>query len=276
MLVLTGILGLAIALAAMDGCDDRGRNFHALFLMQLESTRLLTGDLFNLFVYFEVMLIASYGLMVHGGGGLRLRAGIQFVVINLCGSMVFLIALGLIYGGCGALNMVEVGEKLASARSKPLLDQLRGGLADTGLRAQARWCRFTSGCPRPTPTRRRWWPLFAVATKVGIYCIIRIQSVMLAGTQPCPIDYPVAAASRLLTVVIGMVGVLASRTLGQMASYSTLASSGTIMACLSLFDAQSLSGGMYYRSIRPWRARHYSWWSRPSRYDEAPWLTGCS
>ena len=68
----------------------------------------LTGDLFNLFVFFEVLLIASYGLMVHGGGALRVKAGVQYVVANIVGAGLFLFAVGLIYGVTGTLNMADI------------------------------------------------------------------------------------------------------------------------------------------------------------------------
>src|SRR3546814_4866477 len=68
----------------------------------------LTGDVFNLFVFFEVLLIASYGLMLHGGGPARLKAGVQYVVINLAGSTLFLVAVGTLYAVTGTLNMADL------------------------------------------------------------------------------------------------------------------------------------------------------------------------
>ncbi len=78
----------------------------------------LTGDLFNLFVFFEVLLIASYGLMVHAGGAARVRAGVQYVVINLTGSTIFLFALALIYSVSGTLNLADLYDKLSEISEK--------------------------------------------------------------------------------------------------------------------------------------------------------------
>ena len=92
MLVLAGVLGLVIQLYAIgSGWDRRGRHFHSLWQFQLMGINgaFLTGDAFNLFVLFEILLIASYGLMIHAGGELRLRAGVQYVVYNLLGSSLF-------------------------------------------------------------------------------------------------------------------------------------------------------------------------------------------
>ncbi|MEL6204442.1 MAG: monovalent cation/H+ antiporter subunit D, partial [Pseudomonadota bacterium] len=96
MLVLTALLGVTVTLQAIgSGWDERGRHFHVLFQFQLMGIigAFLTGDLFNLFVFFEVLLIASYGMMIHAGGTERLRAGTQYVLFNLIGSTLFLFAL---------------------------------------------------------------------------------------------------------------------------------------------------------------------------------------
>ena len=116
MLLLTTTLALAVVLYAIgSGWDNRGRHFHALLQFQLMGIlgAFLTGDAFNLFVFFEVLLIASYGLMIHGGGTKRLQAGVQYVVYNLLGSSLFLFALGTIYSVTGTLNMADLAVRVA-------------------------------------------------------------------------------------------------------------------------------------------------------------------
>src|SRR3546814_18313062 len=101
MLLLTSLLALAVLChAVLTGLDRRGWHFHPLFQFQLLGLNgaFLTGDLFNLFVFFEVLLIASYGLILHGQGKERLKAGVQYVIINLAGSTIFLIAFGILSG----------------------------------------------------------------------------------------------------------------------------------------------------------------------------------
>ncbi len=101
MITLTAVLALPVVLYAIgSGWDARGKHFHALLQFQLMGIfgAFLTGDIFNLFVFFEILLIASYGLMIHGGGKRRLQAGVQYVVYNLLGSTLFLFALGTLYG----------------------------------------------------------------------------------------------------------------------------------------------------------------------------------
>lgn len=252
MLLLSGLLGFAISLAAIDGWDRKGRNFHSIFLMQLAgfNCAFLAGDLFNLFVAFEVMLIASYGLMVHGGGPQRLQAGIQFVVINLCGSTVFLFALGLIYSASGGLNMADVGERMPEMASGNRA-MMSAGLVmlmivfvlKAGLFPFHFWLPTAYGYAPPLVTA-----LFAVATKVGIHSMIRVHSQIIAPNQeilsPWITSWLPSAA--LITIAIGMIGALGSRRLGQMASYATMASSGTIMVAVGTFQESSFSAGMYY------------------------------
>ena len=116
MLVLTAGLGLIVQLYAIgSGWDRKGWHFHALWQFQLMGLcgAFLTGDAFNLFVFFEILLIASYGLMTHGGGEMRLRAGVQYIVYNLAGSSLFLAALGTIYAVTGTLNMADLAVRMA-------------------------------------------------------------------------------------------------------------------------------------------------------------------
>jgi multicomponent K+:H+ antiporter subunit D len=100
--------------AIATGWDARGRHFHALFQFQLMGIcgAFLTGDIFNLFVFFEVLLIASYGLMIHSGGKDRMRAGLQYVVMNLAGSTLFLFALGTLYASTGTLNIADLAARI--------------------------------------------------------------------------------------------------------------------------------------------------------------------
>lgn len=116
MVLLTAVLaGLVLLYAIGSGWDQRGNNFHPLFQFQLMGIfgAFLTGDAFNLFVFFEVLLIASYGLMIHAGGARRLKAGVQYVIYNLLGSTLFLFALGTLYAVTGTLNMADLAVRAA-------------------------------------------------------------------------------------------------------------------------------------------------------------------
>jgi multicomponent K+:H+ antiporter subunit D len=116
MLLIASIVAFAALAYAVVGWDRRGAHFHALFHFQLLGINgaFLTGDVFNLFVFFEVLLIASYGLVLHGGGAWRLKSGFQYAAINLVASTVFLFGVGLLYGVTGTLNMADLAVKVPS------------------------------------------------------------------------------------------------------------------------------------------------------------------
>lgn len=251
MLVLTSLLGLCVLLYAIGGCDNQGHHFHPLFQFQLMGLNgaFLTGDLFNLFVFFEVLLIASYGLMVHGGGGARLRAGIQYIVINLVGSGIFLVAIGLLYGVTGTLNMADFGRKLPHIAPSDMAILMTGSTLlvvvfaiKSALFPLQFWLPGTY-----TNTSGTVAALFAIMTKVGVYAIIRVQSIMYNETGRLPfgvMDWLLPAAAG--TLCIGMVGVVAARSLGQQASMMALASIGTLLIAVSASTPQSHSAALYY------------------------------
>ncbi|SEK50633.1 monovalent cation/H+ antiporter subunit D [Ectothiorhodospira marina] len=252
MLLLTSFLAVGALLFAVGGADKRGRHFHALFQLQLMGVNgaFLTGDLFNLFVFFEVLLIASYGLMVHGGGSQRLRAGVQYVVVNLVGSSLFLIAVGLIYGVTGTLNMADLAVKVATMEAGDQALLQTGGLLlllvfaiKAAMVPVQFWLPGTYALA-PAPVAA----LFAIMTKVGAYCIIRVHGLVFgegAGEAAHLIhDWLLPAA--LITLVVGMTGVLASRRLGQMTSFAVIGSMGMIMVPVALYTHEALSAALYY------------------------------
>jgi len=252
MLVLTAVLGLFVLLYSINGCDRRGEHFHPLFQFQLMGLNgaFLTGDLFNLFVFFEILLIASYGLMVHGGGGARMRAGIQYVVINLVGSSIFLLALGLIYGVTGTLNMADLAVRV------PQIPEGDEALLYTG----AVMLLVVFGLKSAIVPFQFWMPgtyantagpvaaLFAIMTKVGAYSIIRIFTLAFGesagdGAWFASVWLMPAAA---VTLVLGMIGVVAARSLGQQASFAALGSMGTLLIAVAGFTPMTEAAALYY------------------------------
>lgn len=252
MLLLAALLGLGVLLYAINGWDQRGKHFHPLYQFQLMGINgaFLTGDFFNLFVFFEILLIASYGLMVHGGGGLRVKAGVQYVVTNLVGSSVFLIAVGLIYSVTGTLNMADLAVKVPQV---PAADQ---ALLQTGavllllvfavkaaLVPLHFWLPGTyTNAPGPVAA------LFAIMTKVGAYSIIRLY-VLAFGADAGAATWlaaPWLLPAALVTLVLGMTGVLAARSLGQMASFAVIGSMGLLLATVAVFTEQATSAALYY------------------------------
>lgn len=252
MVLLVSVLGAAAWLLACRGWDAQGRHFHALFQFQVMGVNgaFLTGDLFNLFVFFEVLLIASYGLMLHGGGGRRLKAGLQYVLINLTGSSLFLIAVALIYGVTGTLNMADLNTAVAQvAPEDEALLRVGGALLLLVFAVKAAlvpvhlWLPATyAEAPAPVAA------LFAIMTKVGAYAIIRVYT-LIFGVEGGPVALlaqPWLLPAACVTMALGMVGVLAARRLGPLVGFSIVGSMGTVLIPVGLFTADAMTAAIYY------------------------------
>ena len=253
MISLTTVLALVVVLYAIgSGWDARGRHFHALLQFQLMGIlgAFLTGDAFNLFVFFEVLLIASYGLMIHGGGATRLRAGVQYVVYNLLGSSLFLLALGTLYAVTGTLNMADLAVRVAEL-SPDDTALLRVGavmlLLVFAIKAAVLPLHFwlpASYANAPLPVAA----LFAIMTKVGAYAILRMYTMVFGpdatATAGLVGDWLLPAA--LLTLAIGAIGVLGAREIGRLVAFGAIASMGTLLIAIALFTPQAAAAALYY------------------------------
>jgi len=252
MLLLTSVVAFGVVLASIREWDSRGRHFHALFQFQLLGVNgaFLTGDLFNLFVFFEVLLIASYGLMLHGGGPKRLKAGFHYVAVNLIGSTVFLFAVGTIYAVTGTLNMADLAVKVP---------QVAAG--NEALLSAGALLLFTVFAIKSAMVPLHWWlaptygstspaaaALFALMTKVGAYSIIRVYT-LIFGADAGPlanIALPWILPAAILTLVMGTLGVLASRSLLDLVCYALVASMGTLLIAVGLASTEGLAAALYY------------------------------
>lgn len=252
MLVLTSVLALVVLLFAVGGNDTQGRHFHVLYQFELMGINgaFLTGDFFNLFVFFEILLIASYGLMVHGGGAERIKAGVQYVVVNILGSTLFLIAVGMIYSVTGTLNMADLalrvpevgpGEQAllhTGALLLLLVFSIKAALVPLHF-----WLPGTyANAPAPVAA------LFAIMTKVGAYCIIRLYILAFGADAGASawLAAPWLLPAALVTLVLGISGVLAARRLRQLASFAVIGSLGTLLTAVALFTPAALSAALYY------------------------------
>ncbi|TGD43670.1 monovalent cation/H+ antiporter subunit D [Pseudotabrizicola sediminis] len=253
MVTLTAVLAVCVQLYVIGtNWDTRGRHFHALFQFQLMGIcgAFLTGDAFNLFVFFEVLLIASYGLMIHSGGRDRLRAGVQYVAFNLVGSSLFLFALAAIYSITGTLNIADLAVKAAAlpegdaalfrvaAVMLMMVFAIKGALVPLQF-----WLPGTySNAPGPVAA------LFAVMTKIGAYSVIRFGVLVLPPGHPITgtliADLMLPAA--LLTLVIGALGILGATTLSRLAAFAAVASMGTAFIAISAFTPASTAAALYY------------------------------
>lgn len=244
VLVMDQLAAVMLALTAVLFALVQVRQQHhalTLFLMMGLNGAYLTADAFNLFVFFEVLLIASYGVMVQNGA---MRAGLRLVAFNLIGSAVFLVALAVFYNVAGTLNMADLAGKLAQ-------------MPDQGLvRAAAVLLLVVFGIKGALVPFHIWLPgsysatsapaaaLFAVMTKVGAYAMIRFGTLIFA---------PVVGSlwgdllfwAALATMAVGALGVWAARDFAVMISYAVIGSMGTVFLAISGFSPATTTAALF-------------------------------
>ena len=252
MLVLSAVTGLASLLFSLARWHRAGVHFLALLQMQLMGLNgaFLTADLFNLFVFFEVLLAASYGLLLHGGGGVRVRAGLHYIAINLFASLLFLIGVALLYGVTGTLNMADLAAKLASV---PVSDRglLHAGAALLGVAFLAKAAVWPMNFWLPPAYAAASTPvaaIFAVLTKVGAYAVLRLWTLCFPSTAGDSALFGSEALiwGGLLTLAFGTVGMLASQSLARVVAFSIIASSGTVVAATGFDHPALTTGALFY------------------------------
>lgn len=248
VVTLGAVVSLATLVYSIARWDRPGQPFHSLFQLLTMGLNgaFLTGDLFNLFVFFEVSLAASYGLVLRGAGAQRVRAGLHYIAVNLAASFLFLIGVALIYGVAGTLNMADLAGRAAA---------LAGGeraLFDTGAALLGVAFLIKAGS----------WPVnfwlpgaysvatapaaaaFALMTKVGLYAVLRVGTIL--GE-----DDTLAAALfylGLATLISGTIAMLAAKHLARLVSYSLLVSMGIMLTAFGL-RIEALTGPVIFYMI---------------------------
>ncbi len=252
MLTLSACLALPSLLYAVKGDDQLGPRFHVLFQMQMLGINgaFLTGDLFNLFVFFEILLIASYALQLHGGGASRVRAALHLVVLNLIGSAIFLIGIGAVYAATGTLNLADLAAKVAASGTEKAGLLRTGGLLLLVVFA-LKAALIPVGFWLPSAYAAASAPaaaLFAIMTKVGGYAILRVHGLVFgpeAGSVASLVT-PWLLPIGLATVLLATLGVLASRELRRLLAHLVVLSAGTFILVLGLDSQAALSAALYY------------------------------
>jgi multicomponent K+:H+ antiporter subunit D len=251
MLLLVGVVSLCVALYAEAGWGRVGVYFHPLFQIQLMGLNgaFLTGDLFNLFVFFEVMLAASYGLQLHGSGSSRVKAGLHYIAVNLLASSLFLVGLALLYGLTGTLSMADIARKLPSipASDRGLLHAGTAILAVAFLIKAAIWPLNAWLVPAYSAAGAPVAALFALMTKVGIYVLVRVWTLFFSdGGESTHFGGEALLFGGLATIALGALGLMSSLRLGRIAGFSVIVSSGTLLSALSLGVPSVTSAALFY------------------------------
>ncbi|QYF87038.1 monovalent cation/H+ antiporter subunit D [Brevundimonas sp. PAMC22021] len=252
MIALAGVLGACALIFAMARWDRAGPRFHSLFLLLIMGVNgaVLTGDLFNLFVFFEIMLAASYGLVLHGSGQARIRASLAYIAVNLTASLLFLIGVSLIYGVTGTLNMADLAVRI------PTITETDRGLFHVGaavlgtafLIKCAMWPTGFWLTPTYAAASAPAAAVFAILSKVGVYVVIRLSLLLFGPAAGASAGFGQGwlLAGGLATVAFGTAGLLASRDLARAAGHAVIVSSGTVLAIVGVGGAAALSGALFY------------------------------
>lgn len=250
MLLLTAVLAIAALVFSMAKWHAVGAHFHTLFQLLLVGVNgaLLTGDLFNLFVFFEVMLAASYGLLLHGTGTLRVKSGLHYIAVNLVAALFFLIGVSLVYGTAGTLNMADLALRMPDMEPDRLI-LMEAGAAVLGVAFLIKVGMWPLCFWLPSAYSAASAPvagMFAILSKVGIYVILRLTMLLFGDGPSAGFGAEVLLLGGMATLVFGTIGVLASQALGRLAGYSVLVSSGTLLMVLGINDGVVSSGALLY------------------------------
>ncbi len=252
MLVLSAIVGLCSVLFSLARWDRAGVHFHPLLQIQLMGLNgaFLTGDLFNLFVFFEVLLAASYGLLLHGSGRARVQSGLHYIAVNLVASSLFLVGAALIYGVTGTLNMADLARKIpqVAQADRGLLHAGAAILAIAFLTKAAMWPLNFWLVPAYTAASAPVAALFAIMTKVGVYTVLRLWPLLFSAQAGASALFgaDVLIYGGLATLLFGTMGLLASQHLGRLAGFSTIVSAGTLLAAVGFGQAPLTAGALFY------------------------------
>ena len=252
MLVLTNILGLSALVFSLARWQRAGVHFQSLFQFQLMGLNgaFLTGDLFNLFVFFEIMLAASYGLALHGSGLARVRAGLHYVAINLTASLLFLIGVSVIYGVAGTLNMAELAARMATVAGEDRA-LLEAGAAVLGCAFLIKAGMWPVGFWLPntySTVGSASAAIMSILSKVGVYAVLRLWLLIFGATAGDSAGFGGSwlLAGGLLTIAFGSVAVLATQNMARLAGASVLVSSGTLLAAIGTGQVAVTSGALFY------------------------------
>lgn len=252
MLLLTSILGFAALVFSLARWHRAGSNFHPLFQFQLMGLNgaFLTGDLFNLFVFFEVMLAASYGLALHGSGALRVRAGLHYIVVNLAASLLFLIGVSVIYGVAGTLNMADLAERIPAVvvEDRALVET---GAAILGIAFLIKAAMWPLGFWLPTTYAAASAPaaaILSILSKVGVYAVLRLWLLLFGDAAGASAGFGGSwlLVGGLLTIAFGSVAIMGTQNIARLAGAAVLISSGTLLAAIGAGQVEVTRGALFY------------------------------
>lgn len=249
MVVLTGIIALAVAIFALPITPSRHERFGYYPLMHLLLAGVcgsfLTGDIFNLFVWFEVMLIASFALLTLGGERAQMEGAIKYVSLNLFSSAIFLSAVGLLYGMMGTLNMADLSVKIASMEDRSMVNVLAMlFLICFSIKAAAFPLFFWLPASYHTPLIAVSALFAGLLTKVGVYALYRVFTLLFYHDPE--FTHQILLWIAVFTMVTGVLGAAAQFEFRRILSFHIISQIGYMILGLALFTPLAIIGGVFY------------------------------
>ncbi len=249
MVVITAITGLATAVYALADIDAEKERlgYHALFQVLIAGVTgaFLTGDLFNLYVWFEVMLISSFGLLVLGGSREQIDGGVKYVALNLISTILFLSGTGLLYGMTGTLNLADLSLAVREVEDQGLLTVVAVMfMVAFGVKAAVFPLFFWLPAAYHTPAFSVSAVFAGLLTKVGVYALIRMFTLVFTGDTG--FTHTILLWVACLTMVVGVLGAAAQSDFRKILSFHIVSQIGYMVLGLALFTPLAIVGAVFY------------------------------
>jgi multicomponent Na+:H+ antiporter subunit D len=243
------LVGLVCAFYSLRDIDTLGRRygFYPFLMLMMAGVggAFLTGDVFNLYVWFEVFVISSFGLLVVGSDERRIDGAVKYAILNLVATTLFLIATGYLYGVFGTLNMADLHRKVANAgAAAPVMTLATLYLVAFGMKAAAFPVNFWLPASYHTPKIVTSALFGGLLTKIGIYGLLRVL-VMIMPAERMVLSGLIGWVA-ILTMLVGVVCALAQADIRRMLGFALISGIGVMLAGLALGDAAGLSGAILY------------------------------
>ncbi len=250
MVAAAALIGLTTSIYSLGSIDHERERFFFHPLMQLMLVGIngafLTGDLFNLYVWFEVMLISSFVLLALGGTPRQLEGSVKYVTINLFSSAIFLSAVGILYGVAGTLNMADLSARLPAIEQRNLLSVVAVLLLVTfGVKAAIFPLFFWLPASYHTPPVAVSAIFAGLLTKVGVYAIMRVFTTVFTGAESEAI-FRILLWVAPLTMIVGVLGAAAQYDLRKLLSFHIVSQIGYMLFAIAIQSPLAIAGGLFY------------------------------
>ncbi len=250
MVLITAIIGFATAIYSLGSMDEKREKFFYYPLMQILlmgiNGAFLTGDIFNLYVWFEVMLISSFVLLALGGKKEQLEGAIKYVTINLLSSAIFLAAVGILYGLVGTLNMADIARKIVYVEHKELVNVVAFlFMVAFGIKAAVFPLFFWLPASYHTPPVAVSAIFAGLLTKVGVYALIRVFTLIIF-VNDIIVTHTVLLVIAGFTMLTGVLGAATQMDFRKILSFHIISQIGYMIMGLALFTPLAIAGAVFY------------------------------